>query len=302
MDIVFESVLERDMDFLIMRRFTALDMPVINLFLNQVGIQWDSNYHIENISHSVMTADGESDIEIIISDGKEEIAFLIEDKIDAIAQPEQYNRYIVRADKAVENRKYAKYYIFIMAPMKYLEGNKEAGLYPYHVSYEQIRESLSDVFEIALMDKALDETKHGYVPIEDRRVTEFWNRIYDFAEEKYPGIFRIQGKKGSVRGSNAVWISISCGTGTIIQIKADRGYVDLEISGYAEKFQKFSKDNQALLDEKRLYVRMASKSLAIRKYCDPFFFTGDFDAQIENIYDAFEKAKELQDLIKDLKF
>lgn len=164
-----------------------------------------------------------------------------------------------------------------------------------------IRESLSDAFEIALMDKALDESKHGYVPIEDRKVTEFWDRIYDFAEEKYPDTFRIQGKKGSVRGSNAKWIPISCGKGTLIQIKSDKGYVDLEISGYAEKFQEFSKDNQALLDQKKLYVRMASKSLAIRKYFEPFYFSGDFDAQIECIEDAFEKAKELQDLIKDLK-
>ena len=75
----------------------------------------------------------------------------------------------------------------------------------------------------------------------------------------------------------------------------------MEISGYAEKFQEFSKDNQALLDQKKLYVRMASKSLAIRKYFEPFYFSGDFDAQIECIEDAFEKAKELQDLIKDLK-
>lgn len=29
-----------------------------------------------------------------------------------------------------------------------------------------------------------------------------------------------------------------------------------------KSFKRFSKDNQALLDEKRLYVRMTSKSLA----------------------------------------
>ena len=76
----------------------------------------------------------------------------------------------------------------------------------------------------------------------------------------------------------------------------------MEISGYAEKFQKFSKDNQMLLDKKRLYVRAASKSLAIRKYIEPFDFTKSFSEQIDFVEDAFRKAKELQDLVKDLKF
>jgi hypothetical protein len=56
------------------------------------------------------------------------------------------------------------------------------------------------------------------------------------------------------------------------------------------------------LDKKRLCVRVATKSLAIRKYIEPIDFTGSFSDQLENVEDAFAKAKELQDLVKDLKF
>ena len=61
-------------------------------------------------------------------------------------------------------------------------------------------------------------------------------------------------------------------------------------------------DNQELLDSRRLYLRMASKSLAIRKYIDCIDFTKGFDEQIPLVENAFIKAKELQDLVKELKF
>ncbi len=302
MIITFDNALERDMDLLFMWQFAKMDIDFINLFMAQTAEEWNDKCSIDSISHSVMTSDGESDVQVIINNGKEKVAFLIEDKIDAIAQPDQSKRYQIRAEKAVEQKLFSKYYIFIVAPQRYLDGNQEAQKYPHKVSYEQIRDILTDAFDKALVDKALDESKLGYVPVEDRKVTDFWNHIYDFVEENYPDTFNVHGKKGESRGANANWIGINSGHGTTIQIKADRGFVDLEIAGYADQFQKFSKDNQAILDKKRLCVRVATKSLAIRKYIEPIDFTENFSNQLENIEDAFAKAKELQDLVKDLKF
>ena len=86
-----------------------------------------------------------------------------------------------------------------------------------------------------------------------------------------------------------------------IQIKSDRGYVDLEIGNYGDKFAQFSSDNKDLIDEKHLYIRMASKSLAIRKYIRTIDFTQPFNSQIPALKEAFDAAKELQDLIPKLK-
>ena len=68
----------------------------------------------------------------------------------------------------------------------------------------------------------------------------------------------------------------------------------------ADKFQQFCDSNREIIDGRRLYVRTASKSLAIRKYIDPIDFLGSFEEQIERIDDAFIKAKELQELISHL--
>ncbi len=302
MNIIFENVFERDIDLLIMRRFAMKDVSFIRLFSKRAEIDIDSESAILSVSHSVMTNDGETDVEIIFSDGDEKIAFLIEDKIDAVAQPEQEKRYEIRAKKAIEQGLYNKYYIFIVAPQKYLNNNQEAEKYAYQVSYEEIREVLSDEFEKALINKALDESKRGYVPVEDRRVTDFWNQLYDFVENNYPDTFNMQGHKGDVKGSRAIWATMNSGHGTSIVIKADRGFVDLEIPGYADRFVEFSKANKDIIDKKRLYIRTASKSLSVRKYTEIIDFKGDFSAQTDKLEDAFNKAKELQDLIKCLKF
>ena len=302
MEVSFENVLERDMDFLLIRKFTQADKAFWDLFLKKIGSEWSEKYSLIRVAHSVMTTDGETDVEVVYSDGEKKWALLIEDKIDAVAQPEQENRYEIRGKKAVENNQFDGYNIFIVAPKKYLTGNKEAAKYPNSISYEEIRKVLTDEYEVAIIDKALDESKQGYIPIEDKKVTQFWDKLYDFVEERFPDTFSMHGKKGDSRGANARWITIRSGKGTNLQVKADRGYVDLEISGYADKFQEFSKANQDLLDRKKLYVRLASKSLAIRKYIEPIDFGGDFDDQKDAIEEAFIKAKELQDLVKDLKF
>ena len=183
-----------------------------------------------------------------------------------------------------------------------MDGNKEAAKYAYNISYEEIKETLSDEFDIAAINRALDESKKGYVPVEDRNVTLFWDKMFDYVDKRFPDTFSFYSKKGDIHGATAWWVTIKSGKGSKIVIKSDRGYVDLEIAGYTERFQEFSKANQELLDSRRLYLRMASKSLAIRKYIDCIDFTKGFDEQIPLVENAFVKAKELQDLVKELKF
>lgn len=297
----FESVTERDMDLLLMRKF-ACDKIFLNVFLKEIGYDAE-NVSVDTVSHSVSTEDGESDIVVTldIEDGRK-IALLIEDKTNAPAMDNQALRYGRRGDKAKKRGEYDEYHIFIVAPQKYLNGNSEAQNYPHKISYEEIQKSLTEAYDTALFAKALDVSKHGYVTVYNKQVTDFWDKIYDFADLYYPGIFKIQGKKGLARsGDPGQWITISCNNQFSVQIKSDRGYVDLEIRGYADKFEQFSKDNNELIDANRLYVRAASKSLAIRRYVECIDFTQPFDSQEEALRIAFTAAKELQGLIKDIK-
>ena len=305
MVIQFDSIYERDMDLLFMRKLAHDKAFVRQFFLTEKELstkEYDkADFSIEKVAHSVMTEDGESDIEVILSIDNRRIALLIEDKIDAVAMPEQAARYGIRGKKAVKRGDYDEYYVFIIAPKDYLRTNAEAKKYPHQIPYEDIRASTEDSFEQAVLSHALSDANNVRLP-RDAAVTAFWDQLYDFLDKNYHDVFRVHGHKGLERSGQAgQWISMSCAKPYSIQIKSDRGYVDLEIGGYAERFAQFSNDNRVLIDEKRLYIRAASKSLAVRKYIGMIDFTQPFESQITALTKAFDAAKELQELIPKLK-
>lgn len=160
---------------------------------------------------------------------------------------------------------------------------------------------MEDEYEKAVIDRALTGASNPHLP-RNEAVTAFWDRLYDYLDKNYSGVFQVHGHRGLERSGQAEqWISMTCAKPYSLQIKSDRGYADLEISGYAEKFSEFSEDNRTLIDEKRLYIRTASKSLTIRKYVQTIDFTQPFDSQILALKTAFDAAKQLQDLIPKLK-
>lgn len=302
MEISFEAITERDMDLFLMRKFSIENDPIRTLFLKEIGYE-NKGLSVIDVAHSVSAEDGESDIEIILEDkGHRKYALLIEDKINAIAMKNQEGRYSIRGNKAVNRGAYDEFHVFIVAPEKYLRGNTEAQKYPHKISYESIQETLTDPFDIAVMNRALDISKRGYVTLYNRIVTEFWDRVYDFVDENYPNTFKIHGERGLARSAApGQWITINCNNQFRLQIKSDRGYVDLEINGYADKIKDFYQDNRDLIDEKKLYIRLASKSLAIRRYIECIDFSKPFEEQEVALKIAFDAAKDLQDLIKVLK-
>ena len=288
---------ERDMDLMLMRILSYDAAFLSRLFLSQIGFE-NCDIDAMSISHSVFTEDGETDIEVILTlENGRRVALLLEDKIDAQAMDQQSGRYHIRGDKAVKDGRYDEYHVFIVAPQQYLDTNAEAGKYPHRISYETLREHLTDPFEKAVIDKAL-EGYGGVKLARNQQVTAFWDKVYDYVDENFSGVFRIDGERGLPRsGLPGQWITIRCNNKFEITIKSDRGYADLEIKNYADKFETFCKDNKALIDEEKLFIRTASKSLAIRKYIAPIDFTMPFETQEPALRTAFDAAKELQELV-----
>ena len=58
-----------------------------------------------------------------------------------------------------------------------------------------LKSSLSNKYDLAVIDFALDESKKGYVPIEDRNVTLFWDKMIDYVNENFLTRFRFIVKK-----------------------------------------------------------------------------------------------------------
>lgn len=162
MNIKIEKVLERDIDLLIINKIIDND-KLLNLFLNKIN---KSGYKIVGIEHSQMDKElGETDISIILTNNMS--------KIDASFMNEQPIRYYKRGNKGISDGLYDEYYVFIVAPREYLNTHNEVKEYDNQISYEEIREVLDDLYSKALIDKAIEEKKNGYIVIENERVTNF---------------------------------------------------------------------------------------------------------------------------------
>ena len=258
--LVIEKVFERDIDLYVINKFMN-DDNFSKLFLDKIGL---NGYTVQKCIHSFFDENGESDITIILSNrDKHKIGLLIEDKISAVAMPNQYERYKKRGDKLIDAGELDCYYVFIIAPQGYLESNSEAQKYDNHVSYEEILSRIAgDKYGEALIKEAIREKKKGYSVVENKQVTHFWKLYYDLVEDRFP-MLNIRRNNGA-RGSDACWPLFSTPVKKIlIYHKSSVGFVDLCFPGVAQKYFEVYDLIKDFL-EKDMSLKKTGKSLSIR--------------------------------------
>ena len=291
----FERVFERDIDFYILNKF-ANDNHFKDIFLDVIDVV---GYDVTDFFHSYSDDSGESDITIILSNNQETIALLIEDKISAIAMPNQYSRYLERGENMINDGIFDRFYVFIIAPESYLDGNHEAAKYDYKISYETILNHIQDdVFGKELLEEAIREKKKSYSVIENVSVTSFWNRYYKLIDNRYPTL-KIK-RHNRARGNKAQWPIFSTPV-DYVQIfhKSNKGCVDLVFPRLSQHYF----DVYDIVEDKlkeHMSLQKTGKSLSIRTYVPVVDFHHDFDEQIENIIECLDAVSEMVDLLRHL--
>lgn len=300
MNLVLESVAERDIDLLIVNKFMT-DNDFVNSFCSLITNPnpiHTTHLSVEEVYHSQMDNDGESDIVVIINSNGKRIGLFIENKIDADAMPNQHGRYVIRAEKNKGTR-YDDYRIVLIAPDGY--DNDEARKYENRISYEKLKAIAKDNYSIALLDEAIRERNKGYKVIEDEKVTTFREKYYQFIKNNYKYL-NVKEVKGPA-GSRAVWIGFdSLKKGTIIQHKSDRGYVDLEIAGYGEKAAELLQANKELLLREGLTIVRANKSAAVRAYVPVLDFHKEFESYVADMHVICKAIDKLERIVTELKY
>ena len=286
MDIKFDTTLERDMDLLIMEEFICSPL-FARIFLDTVGITCD--YTIEQVIHSMRDADlGESDIVFILDIGDKRHAIHIEDKIDALAMPNQSGRYAKRAEKDIAAGKYDEYSVLIVAPAKYLSANQEAQKYEHQVQYEQLRDyfaaknDLRSQYKLALIDRAIYDQKAGYQYEANPGVVSFCAAMDAYQREHYPTL---------PIGTQAWWrgYKTMISTATIVY-KANKGFCDLQFSNCTRE-DLLSKVKDYLSD--RMTVEKAGKSASVRITVSPVWFENRFEDKVHEVDEALGAITEL---------
>ena len=297
MEFSIGNVYERDIDLYIINKFLN-DSKFKELFLKKINCQ---NYQVCKCLHSFSDEHGESDITIILENDNRKIGLLIEDKINAKAMPEQYKRYILRAEKQKHEGLFDNYYIFIIAPKSYIDSNNEAQKYDNKISYEEILDYISgDVYGESLIKKAIKGKKKGYEVVENKSVTLFWEKYYEMVENRFSDL-KLNRYEGA-RGSDANW-PIFFTPIEKIQIfhKSDRGFVDLTIRSVSQYYFEVYDIVKNVLKE-NMTLQKTGKSLAIRIRVPKIDFEKDFKEQEENVIKCLEVVRELQKFMRKIDY
>lgn len=287
MELVLNSAFERDVDLVLVRAFYE-NNDAAKLFLQEGD-------EILEIQHSAMELHGESDLQIIVKRNEKRYAILIEDKIDAPAQPNQYERYCERGKRGVEEGRWADYTVFITAPQQYLVSNHEAIKYPNNVSHEEIRDKLiGDPVSIAVMDTALKRSMGVLSDVIDETVTLFWNAYYDYHAANAPHL-PLHVNRGK-KGPNATWPDFrTILTGAKILHKSEQGCVDLQFRGAADRIKQLEKALNGILTSNMLVCKVGN-SAAVRIRVPVMDFSKEFTSYQKEMAEVFSAINQLNDL------
>ena len=230
---------------------------------------------------SISDVNGESDLLWLINTpDKGQMMGLIENKIDAIAQPDQYLRYVTRGEKLKGDGICQQYSVALLSPEKYRSTDSSA--YPIQISYEDIvtwlhgrtddrSKYLATIYEAAI-------NKLGTNAPMDPDITHFRRQIWQLAKTEFPHLSVPQ--PGEVSATQ-YWVEMKHSGYTIIyktykeKGKFTNSVVDLELAGRGDDVEALQQQYQALLAGTEITVvktmGSASFSLPVPAISPPIF-------------------------------
>ncbi len=294
------SVCERDIDLLLLEEFvTSLEF-----------LQWFSD-RVVNISikvdklldaqRSVIHPNGESDLKISLQDSTGRTAYLlIENKINAIFQPQQAERYQIRGQDYREKGDCKSVQTVLVAPERYFSSDTALEGFDSRVTYEEIRDWFTHQkwmkerrhYKVALLNAAIEKRTIGYDPVEDDSVTTFWYQYWQLTREKAPALNMKEPVSKPSGASSILFKSRSLPLEIKLVHKLPSGKVDLEFSGKDQPLEWLKQKFENLVDADMSFEK-AGKSGCIRLQVPPVNTAHEFDTQKEACFLGIRAATRL---------
>jgi hypothetical protein len=246
---------------------------------------------------SVSDVAGESDLLWLIETSEQgRIIALIENKIDAVAQPEQYLRYIRRGDGYVSEGLCQRFSVALLAPAKYRSSDSKA--YPIQISYEALvdwfaaRLDQRSRYLASIYRRAINELRTT-APADDE-ITQFQQRIWCLAQAEFPDLNLPDPKSVS---ASQYWVYMRH-PGYILIYKMYKSsgtftdcVVDLELAGRGEDAARLRQQYNADLAGTGITVWKTGKS-AVFRLAVPAIAPPTFDE--EKVRAALQAASRLK--------
>lgn len=232
----FNAVYERDMDILFMESLVA-DPNFTKLVLSKTKYSGKESQVISAALSETEPNLGETDICVVLQIEDMQVGLLIEDKVDAIAMPDQYLRYHKRGQRGIIKGKFDAYEVFIFCPQKYYENNSEAQKYDHFISYEDFKtyfDSKDDVISMVRSQQLSQAIERAKKPPEvnvNEAANLFFKKYKAYQKEYYPDLDLRTGEN-----TNGWWPHYATRLGDVyIYHKRPEGFVDLTFPNSAKK-------------------------------------------------------------------
>jgi hypothetical protein len=199
-DLTLESVTERDVDLLLVEDlkcsegFRGWFLSHLAMALGREPWQGLSSFRVRHSVSGVGKHAGETDVEVSFAVAGVRVLVLVENKIDATFQPDQAQRYALRAREHVEQHKYDEALTLLLAPSGYLGSTSTCEEFDAAMSYEDVMKYLKEQAtgdgELALryghrlemLKQAVERWRRGYTAVPDSTLTKLWADYYELAQ------------------------------------------------------------------------------------------------------------------------
>ncbi|SFC87445.1 PD-(D/E)XK nuclease superfamily protein [Flexibacter flexilis DSM 6793] len=225
-----EAVQERDMDILILEELECNENFRTH-FTNQLHLPEMQEY--EGAWRSVTDSTlGETDILVkYISSENQVICLLIENKIDANFQPEQFARYEKRGLKYLQSNECDAFFCILIAPQKYISNQSD---FEICFSYENLMQLIASeatpraAFRANLVQIAIEKSRRGYQAENCEVVQRFWMAYWEYKEANYP-LYAMKKPESVPEGSDFIVFSIRENEKLKFRHKLRHGFVEVTI-------------------------------------------------------------------------
>lgn len=292
---------ERDIDLLLAEEF-LVNPDFASWFRSRTRFAAESTAQVVDVDVSKATAEGESDLIVYYQrpDGSR-FAIFIEDKIGALLQPSQADRYVARAARMAGSGYIDGADFVLCAPSSYIEvcSPEAIAAFRVRVTYEELATAIESDgtsprarYRASFLREALAKPKSQWQKQVDEETDAFWMSAYDLASRHYP-ILEMR-KKSFTKGQT--WVSFrphdfpTMPRRVEVAYKGGWGFVDLAFSSTtAHRMHELL--SSPLPDDMTLH--QTGKSASIRITVPEFVITEGWECCKDAITAGFEAASRL---------
>lgn len=295
---------ERDIDLLLAEEFSV--HPAFATWVLSKTKFAGQEAEVVDVLVSRADVQGESDLIVVFARrAGDRFALLIEDKLDAPLQPEQAERYRLRAEKEVSLGMCADFEIVLAAPRHYIEGYPGLEGFDVRIAHEDIGAAIAELdpsprgqYRADFIGTASTKRINAWKPQRDEATDAFWDAAYRIATAEFPTLEMkpLRVTKGST------WINLrprdmpTMPKRIYISLKGDRGFVDLTFTRTTA--HRFHQQVKAMLTD-GMSIHQTGEAAAIRIETDGFAVTDESELGLSRVRSAFSASARLIEFYRE---